>query len=94
MKKYPAPRDFPKLITVNKAIYHITFFTKLTQDDHGFCDADSKIIGLSRNQTRKEMFSTLVHEVIHALEAEYNLPIGHARINKIEEVIIDLLSHF
>lgn len=78
------PADFPKLVTVGEEEYHVVFFTKLTNDDAGFCDFDGKIIGISRHQPEEDLLATFFHEFLHACEHELGCPIGHPKIRKLE----------
>jgi len=92
--KPPKPKDYPKLITVGKSIYHVVLMDKLKEGDLGGCDDGNKVILLSRAQNDSELFASFFHELLHAIEKEYRLPIGHARIRRMEYDLASILKLF
>jgi hypothetical protein len=88
--KYPKPSQYPRLIQVGKATYHVCFYSKLLEDDMGYCDPDAKVLGISRRQSAKEMFATFLHEWSHAFEYEFKCPLGHPTIRKLEWAMLEL----
>lgn len=50
----------------------------------GFCDSDMKLIAISRDQNADEMLATFFHELKHAIAFEYNIPLNHPKIRRLE----------
>lgn len=82
--KYRKPEEYPPLIPVGKATYHLIFVDRLAEDDLGVCDDKAKLIMISKRQTPEEMEATVYHELLHAIECEYRLKLGHPVIRKLE----------
>lgn len=57
-------------------------------DTLGLIDYDTKTIYINPNQSKKEQFSTLIHELCHA----YNPKWGEKRVLQFEQEFNDLLS--
>jgi len=87
--KLPAfkPEHYPLLIPVGKKQWHVVFYDKLLGGDLGYCCQDSKVIGISRDQPPEEMMNTFIHEMLHAVEFEMGIVVGHPKIRKIEAVL-------
>lgn len=90
--KPPRIQDYPKLVRVKEAEYHVVFMEKLKEGDLGACDDAAKLIVLSKDQDRREMFKTAWHEWLHGFEAEYRIKLGHRKIRALEEFIVDVLE--
>jgi len=57
----------------------------------GLCDDGAKIIWIRSDQSPKGLFKTLIHELLHAVEAEYGLRIKHEMIYSLETALADLI---
>lgn len=58
----------------------------------GLCDPSLRTITIDKKQTPKQQWSTFMHEVLHALEFEYQVPISHKIIEKIEGPLGDFVK--
>lgn len=89
--KPPSPKRYPPLLPINRRLYHCILYGRLTDDDHGWCDDAHKVIALSLNQDRVELFKSLVHEWLHGANKEYKMKISHSDIRKMEEALWEQL---
>ena len=48
-------------------------------------------IVLRSDLSKRAMLETLIHELLHAIEYEYNLPIPHALIHRLEKPLLKCL---
>ncbi len=84
--KLPPPDHYPKTLAINTEQYKVKF-AKLIQKNPltlGLCDPGTHVIWIKKGMGKTETFSTLIHEVLHAIEFEYNLKIKHELIHDIE----------
>lgn len=94
-RKTPAkPEDYPRLIRVKDAIYHVIFIDQLPENVLGMCDQGNKIIFILKGEDPHETHCTFWHEVLHAFEEEYKMPLGHPKIRRLEYMIAEILSQF
>lgn len=87
-------RDIPKHILVGNETYDIVFKKTVDGDDtvFGSCDSGEKEIVIKIGLNPIDRAETLIHEIMHALEFEYNLDIPHALIHKLERPIRKLIT--
>lgn len=81
-------RDFPKFLDVGDNRWRVRFCQRVP--DHppnilGLCDPATHTIWILQKQTPKERFKTFVHELIHALEYEFDFNMPHKSIYDLEE---------
>lgn len=89
--KIPNPRRYPKFITLGKSEWEIKFVKKLGRNLVGLCEPNEKIIYIKTKQSKKEILSTLIHELLHAMEFEHEIPIKHKMVYRLERAILDML---
>jgi hypothetical protein len=90
--RLPAERSYPKRIIVNEEEYTVTFQKKVIDANTlGICDSGEKRIVIKKGITPKERFSTYIHEVLHAIEFEYEVEIKHEVVYALEEALIKYL---
>jgi len=88
----PKKRDYPRQVVVGDSIYDVKFVRKIDADNTlGLCCSGSKTIWIRQKQTRQDTFLTFIHELLHAIEFEYELNIEHKLIHDLEKPIADLL---
>lgn len=91
----PKVGEYPKFLEVRDEKYSIRIVNKIPGEDKntfGLCDDDSKIIWLRKNQSRRGMFRTLIHELLHAVECEYSIKLKHKKINVLELALEALIT--
>jgi hypothetical protein len=85
-----------KRIKIGKVFYKISFEAGPLLGDsdcRGYCDVDKKHIVILKNLKKLDKLRTLAHEVCHAFEEEYGVPIPHKLIYALEEPLADMLRH-
>lgn len=88
-------RDYPKHLHIGENIWEVRFCRRIPDEPEstlGICDPSEYAIYIRLNQTAKERFKTLVHEICHAMCYEYNIKENHDVIHKLEEPIARLLA--
>jgi len=98
MVKLPGIRSYPKELIIGAAQYDIKFVKKIPfekTDKVGLCDPGDLIIYIKQGQTKVELLSTTVHEVLHAFEEEHGIKLPHATVYKLEKAVVAfLLANF
>jgi hypothetical protein len=87
--------DYPKTILVGDSVYKVSWHRTLGQTathiTWGLCDPGDKTIQLRLGGKSKERLKTFVHEVLHAIEFEYEIEIPHKLIRDLEAPIARLI---
>lgn len=89
--KAPAMRVYQKDLLINDEWWEIQFKKKMPKGVVGLCHSDTRVIEIKLGQTRTETLSTMVHEVLHAMEAEYDIKVPHKAIYGFERAITKFL---
>jgi len=89
MKKIPH-----KIRIKSKVTYEIVWSDTIgeSQKTLAECRYDSKQILIKSGQSEAENWKCFIHEVFHALEFEYRIPIPHKIIYLLEEAVFKLVS--
>jgi hypothetical protein len=90
-KKYPPIK--PGYV-VNKRHYTVTFTDEIAgrPDVLGECHHEPPIILLKSKQSEKEVFSTLIHELVHVFDFEYDINLTETQVQKLEKAVIRFLN--
>lgn len=87
----------PNKLMIGNSEYIIGVSDILNSSIAGGCHHEQKMILISSKQNQDEAIATLFHEILHAIEGECKLTLGHKRINRMEyalaQVFIQLLEH-
>jgi hypothetical protein len=89
-----AAYNFPATLRIKRAIWHIIITNTLDFDGQtvfGLCVPRTRTIYIKKNLTMRLALRTFWHEVSHAFEYEYDLNLGHRKINKLEVALADLI---
>lgn len=88
-------RDFPREFYVGDGLWTLRFVRRLDDDPGritwGLTDPSDKVIYIRMGQTAKGRLETFVHELLHAVEYEYEIEIPHALIYKLEGPLVRLI---
>lgn len=77
---------------VGSEVYKVRVMRKVDDEQTaGACDDKKKVIYLAAWQGSINGFSTLIHELLHAIEREYDAKIPHHKLHRIEAGIFDFL---
>lgn len=91
--KFPSFKDYPKEIRINNEIYKIKWVKYFKYDFNCKGTCEPGLIKIKKGQTDLETFLTFIHEVLHALEFEYSLPLKHKLVHKLEIPISNFFTH-
>jgi hypothetical protein len=82
-------KAYPKQLQIRDNLYEIKFVDRIakTRTVLGECDSGDHIIRICRKQTPDDMWLTFIHEVIHAIEAEWSVKISHKAVYSLEKGI-------
>jgi hypothetical protein len=93
--RLPKETQYPKTVLIGNEQYLIKFLKRLPSDKGGStmgdCDSGKKLIRIRMGLSAKERLSTYIHEVLHAMEFEYEIPIKHEMVYELETAITDFL---
>lgn len=87
-------RDFPKKLTIGDWEWRVVWKRRIIDEGVpclGLCDSSTRTIYIKLGQSPEERLSTLLHEVLHAIEFSLGMDVGHKVINAIEGPLARLL---
>jgi hypothetical protein len=89
-------KDYPKEIHIGEETYTVKFVTRFpkgVKDRNcvGLCDPSTRTIYLKKGMSKSQLFRTFIHEILHGLEFEYDIPVPHKVVYQLEKAIGDLL---
>lgn len=82
---------YPERLKIGDRYYRIRFVKSIRRDKRaiGLCDEARAEILIHSGLSDDEKLKTLFHELLHAMEFEYNIKIPHHSIYQYEEAIFD-----
>lgn len=85
-------KDCPREIQIGENTWDVKFVRRF-QDKFttGLCDPSETTIYIRMGQTDDERLKTLLHEILHAIEYEYQLEIPHRLIHRLEDPLARFL---
>jgi hypothetical protein len=96
----PKIRQYPKRIRVRGEPWDIQFVRKIPSNDThdvGLCDPSNNTIYIKLKQSPRDTFLTFIHEVIHAMEVEWDFNLPHTQkddvVDKLERAIGEFLEN-
>jgi hypothetical protein len=94
--KLPPMKKYPTDLHIGDETYTVKFVTKFPgcKRDEGVCgltDSSTHTIYIMKGMSKAQTFRTLVHEVLHGIEFEYDLKIRHSLVYQLEKAIGDFL---
>lgn len=92
--KLPHFASWPTEFHIHEETYQVRWVSKFPGNDQklsGLCDGSSHIIYLKKGMSKSQAFRTLTHELLHAIEFEYEIEVPHKLIHQFERGICDLL---
>ena len=76
-----------KVRLTGKVAYEVVWTDGLGKDTCGECRYDSKQIILKNGLSQRLTTQTFIHEVLHAVEFEYGIPIPHTIVTQLDEAL-------
>jgi hypothetical protein len=93
--KLPPHSRYPKSILVKDEQYSVQMRTRIggtkTTATVGECDSCDHVIRVLKSQSKEELFSTFIHELLHASSDEYDIKLTHRQVYKLERAIAQIL---
>ena len=91
--KLPSANKYPKQFIIDSEVYKIQFVDTILRDKGcmGVCDSETRIIKIKNGQSASETLATLIHELLHAMELEYDIKISHKNVYLLEKALLNLL---
>lgn len=88
-------RDYPKDVQIGDSVWSIRFVRNLGQTETtitwGLCDPGEQTIFVRMGQKPVERLKTVLHELLHAIEEEYDLELPHRLIHQLEDPLARFL---
>lgn len=89
MNFLPKQEHYPSKIYAATEAYTVVFVKNLKC--YGETDPEKHVIRLKDGMSRRSLFVTFVHELLHVLEFEHNIPIKHKMVYQLERAITELI---
>lgn len=84
-------KDYPKEVHIKTEVYRVKFVRKLSGNVVGECDPSEKEIRILCGQGPEDTLKTFCHEILHAIEMEYEIDVAHKLIYALEDPIYHFL---
>lgn len=94
-------KDYPAEFQVKDELYTIRFVRQMppitgmssreAEGLVGCCDYAEQVICIATGQTPKERLSTALHEILHAVDHEWEIGLSHQQIYALETALLRLL---
>lgn len=91
----PKIENYPKTININDSTYEVRIVSKIPgepSDTAGLCDTDKKIIWIQKDQSKRGLLRTAIHEILHAFEEEHSIKLKHSTVYQLEVAIETFLN--
>lgn len=82
----------PSTLRIGKHDYKIVITDVLDPSVSGACHIYDKLILLDIKLSKSDLMATLAHEILHALEQEAGIELGHPKINKLEFLLAQIFE--
>lgn len=89
MRKLPVQSEYPKKVYITNEAYKVVF--SKTMKDFGETDPNKRIIRIRAGMSKRETFTTFIHEMLHALHFEHDFKLKHKQVYWLEKAIFELL---
>lgn len=87
-------KKIPSTIRVKRGVTYEVVFTDIIVENEktlAECRKDFKQIVIKNGQTELENWACFIHEFLHMLEFEFNIPLAHKLVYKLEKFILKVL---
>jgi len=85
----------PSEVRIKRGVYYAIKWQAVIDNDPeccGLCDPGEQTITLKLGMSDTEIAKTFIHEMLHAIEAEWEEPIPHRIVYTLEEGIFKVLK--
>ena len=90
--KLPGYKQYKKEWHVGEETYTLKFVSRIPgckAKDVGLCDPESRIMYVKKGLSKAMLYRTVAHELLHAIEFEYEIEIPHKLVYQLEKAIVD-----
>lgn len=94
----PLLKDYKETYVINNNEWSLVFKKRIRGNLFGLCDPNQRTILISirhpmlaRDMQLSEIYSTFLHEIMHAWEFEYNITLGEAVVTRLELAWLDFI---
>ena len=85
--------SIPSRIMIGESEYRVLWCHDLTDGISGLCTVgEPRVIVLNSRQDKDEYLPTLMHEILHAIEHEYRVKLGHGKIRRLEYALAQVFA--
>lgn len=85
-------RKIPKYFEIGRETWEIRWVNKFKDRQQvGESDPEKRIIRIRKGMTTKETWATLIHELLHAFEAEYDIKLKHKQIYELDRAVSEFI---
>lgn len=85
-------KPIPASLRIGKHDYKIVITDVLDSSISGACHIYDKLILIDMKLSKSELMATLAHEILHAIEQEAGIELGHPKINKMEFLLAQIFE--
>lgn len=85
--------SYPSKLKIGSRTYRIRFVRSIRKCPNtlGLFDPNRLEILILKEQSKDETLKTILHELVHAIEYEYEIKIAHSGVYKFEEALFDFI---
>lgn len=85
-------KGYPERLIIRGEVWVIKFVKTLPGRGWGLCDPSEKLITLRHTLPKGQLLATLIHEIIHAIEYEYDFELpNHDDLETLDEGLADVI---
>lgn len=87
--------ELPSRIRIKRNIsYEIVYQDVIKGDEDclGMCDPNTRHIYIKTGISKTDLKKTIIHELFHCWESEYEIKISHESIYKLEDAVLKFLT--
>lgn len=84
----------PSKIRIKRGVSYDIVYQDIIKSDPdclGMCDPNTRHIYIKKNISNTDLKKTIIHELFHCWESEYDIKISHDSIYKLEEAVLKFL---
>lgn len=85
-------KTIPQTLKIGEHDYKIVVTDVLAESVSGACHIYDKLILIDIKLSKSDLMATLAHEILHAIEQEAGIDLGHPKINKMEYMLAQVFE--
>lgn len=80
-------RSYAKIWVIKDAIWNLRFLQRMKDSADGWCIYEKNELQIDKKLDNEGKFVAFWHEIIHALDHEYDIGLTHQQVHKLEQAI-------